>query len=274
MTESKIGQTETTTDIIDVWRVRALAATLGLGDVSDAPGAILPPAWHWAFFLPVLAHDDLGPDGHAARGEFLSPVDLPRRMWAGGRIEIAQPLSIGETATRKSTVMGITEKQGRSGRLVFVTMRHEITGNDGGSVTEDHDIVYRGPTDTKVSPPAAPTDGEWTEIFTPDPVMLFRYSALTFNGHRIHYDVDYCRKVEGYPGLVVHGPLTATLLLHLARQQCGGAAVTGFSFRGISPLFIPGNITLSGKRTETGASLWAANADGGLAVSAEVTFSE
>lgn len=270
--EDLIGQVEETTDTIDPWRVRAFGATLGLGDVSDAIGSDLPIGWHWGFFLPTVPRAGLGPDGHAARGGFLSSDTFARRMWAGGRVSVVQALRIGETATRRSTVLGVSEKEGKSSSLVFVTIRHDITGEEGAELSEEHDIVYRGPSKKPVVPKVAPTDAQWSEVVTLDPVLLFRYSALTFNSHRIHYDADYCRTVEGYPGLVVHGPLTATLLLHLAARKCPSARISDFSFRGISPLFVSEDITLAGKKTDTGATLWATNEAGGLALRAEVTF--
>lgn len=256
-----IGKTRKADDILDLSRARAMQAAL---DDLTAPleaGAALPPLWHWIYFWEVAATAALGPDGHAARGEFLPPIPLPRRMWAGGRIAFHAPLRLGEPAERRSRIARIEEKQGRSGPLAFVTVAHEI-GHPGeaAALTEEHDIVYRAaPERGAPTPPGtpAPLDSEWREEITPGPVLLFRYSALTFNGHRIHYDADYVRAEEGYPGLVVHGPLMATLLLAAAGRAMGRAAAS-FDFRVFKPAFAGAPLSLAGK----GAQVWVADAAG------------
>ena len=269
-----IGKTEEATDWVDPWRVRAIAATLGRTDISDAEGATLPTGWHWCLFPPIVGRDETGPDGHALRGGFLPPVELPRRMWAGGRIDVQRPLTVGEAVMRKSTIDSIVEKEGRSGPLVFVTVRHEFFGGEGDpAFTEEHDIVYRGPGGPASTPPPVSEPAVWSETVETDAVLLFRYSALTFNGHLIHYDVDYCRDVEGYPGLVVHGPLMATLLLGLAEANSDGRAIRHFSFRNISPVYAPDPITLGGRPIDDNtAELWVGNVDGGLVIEAKVSF--
>ncbi len=227
-----VGRTETRTDVVAPHLLHGLAATLGV----DAPDRV-PPLWHWMLFQDWLPPDRLGPDGHPKRGGFLPPVhDLPRRMWAGGRLRITAPLHPGDTVRRTSTVLSVNEKQGGRGRLVFVTVGHMIEGSNGLAIDEQQDIVYRGAEGaaTKTAAPASPAPaGALSRAVHPDTVLLFRYSALTGNGHRIHYDLDYVRNVEGYPGLVVHGPLQATWLAGLL----AGREVASFSYRGLRPAF-------------------------------------
>jgi 3-methylfumaryl-CoA hydratase len=267
-----IGRTEARTDLITSVPVAALAATLDREGSPPQPGDELPPLWHWLYFLPIYRHSEIDPDGHPRRGGFLPPVSLPRRMWAGGRLDFHQPLHVGETITRTSRIVDVTPKQGRSGALVFVLVRHEISGPNGLAISEEHDIVYRdhpSPGEPVPVPPAAPGDAAWQRGVVPDDVLLFRYSALTFNGHRIHYDRRYVTEVEGYPGLVVHGPLIATLLLDLLWRSLPAARVTRFRFRAVSPLFDLAPFTVCGKPEEGGAvRLWARNPEGRLAMEA------
>ena len=271
-----IGKTETRTDIVTAAPVAALAATLDIERPGPRPGDPLPPLWHWLYFLPFHRQSELGPDGHAKRGGFLPPVDLPRRMWAGGRVDFHRPLRIGENITRVSRIADVKFKEGRSGRLVFVLVRHEISDPDGLAITEEHDIVYRDhprPGDAVPSPQPAPSDAAWERIIHPDDVLLFRYSALTFNGHRIHYDRRYVTEVEGYPGLVVHGPLIATLLVDLVRVYLPAAVVTRFEFRAVSPIFDTGPFTVAGRlKDERTIDLWAKNAAGALAMTAAAAY--
>jgi 3-methylfumaryl-CoA hydratase len=267
-----VGRTETREDVIAVDRVAAMAATLDY-ETAPGPGAVLPPGWHWLFFNPAVRATEIGPDGHPKRGGFLPPVPLPRRMWAGGRIVFHAPLKVGETARRESEILKVEAKSGRSGALVFVTVRHRISGAAGLGVEEEHDIVYRplpAPGAVAPAPPPAPADGAWRREIRPDPVLLFRYSALTFNGHRIHYDHPYVTQVEGYPGLIVHGPLIATVLMDLVERQRPGA-LRHFAFRAISPLFDTAPFSVHGSPAADGASarLWAAGPGGALAMSAD-----
>jgi 3-methylfumaryl-CoA hydratase len=248
-----------------------MAATLDWPKAPQ-PGAPLPPGWHWLFFNGAARASELGPDGHPRRGGFLPPVPLPRRMWAGGRLSFAAPLPVGTVARRESQVASVEAKRGRSGDLVFVLVRHRIFGADGLAVEEEHDIVYRAQPAPGAPAPwteAAPSGAAWRREVRPDPVLLFRYSALTFNGHRIHYDHPYVTRVEGYPGLVVHGPLIATLLLDLAIRE-GGAVIRRFSFRAKSPLFDTAPFSLNGTPAAGGRTvrLWAAAPDGALAMEA------
>ena len=260
-----IGRTETRTDTVWPLLVRGLSATL---DVPEPPGA-LPPLWHWALFQDWVPASALGPDGHPKRGGFLPPVhDLPRRMWAGGRLQFHTPLHAGEPVTRRSTIRSVAEKTGGSGRLVFVTVRHEIAGPSGLAITEEQDIVYRGTEGDAVKPgtPAAPIDAAAAREVLPDPVLLFRYSALTGNGHRIHYDSDYVRGEEGYPGLIVHGPLQATWMAALAASL--GSFGT-FSFRGRRPAFAGSPLQVEAWHEAGGLHLRTRDASGAVCMTAE-----
>jgi hydroxyacyl-ACP dehydratase HTD2-like protein with hotdog domain len=234
--EEYVGRTETREDRLDARLLRGMAATLGLSQ----PRA-LPPLWHWMLFQDWVMPDRIGPDGHPKRGGFLPPVhDLPRRMWAGGRLAfLPAALREGDAVRRTSTILSVQEKSGGSGRLVFVTVKHEVAGPAGVAIEEEQDIVYRGAEGAAVKPgePAPAWPGAATRVVVPDPVMLFRYSALTGNGHRIHYDHPYVTGVEGYPGLVVHGPLQATLMAHLAAEAAPGRRLARFAFRGRRPCF-------------------------------------
>ncbi len=271
---SWIGRSETLEDTVTPVPVAALAATLDHHEPPPRAGDPLPPLWHWLYFLPLHPQGEIGPDGHAKRGGFLPRVPLPRRMWAGGRLTFAKPLRVGEAIRRTSTIADVSHKGGRSGDLVFVRVRHEVTGPDGLALTEEHDIVYRDaprPGSPATAPKPAPTDVAWRRDIVPDPVLLFRYSALTFNGHRIHYDRSYVTEVEDYPGLIVHGPLIATLLADLARRNVP-APMTAFRFRAVQPVFDIAPFALRGAPDRDGASLWAQNGEGALAMEASATF--
>ncbi len=262
-----IGKTETRADTVLPGPVAALSATLDRDDPAPLTGDPLPPLWHWLFFLDRHRASELGPDGHAKRGGLLPPVPLPRRMWAGSRFEFHHSLRIGDQITRETRVADIQEKTGRSGPLVFVLVRHEISNAAGLAITEEHDIVYRGHGDA-AAPQPAPEDSAWERTIHADDVLLFRYSALTFNAHRIHYDRRYATEAEHYPGLVVHGPLIATLLMDLLRRTQPQADVARFSFRAVSPLFDTAPFAVCGKPEGSTIHLWAKNAEGGLAMTA------
>jgi 3-methylfumaryl-CoA hydratase len=269
-----IGRSQTARQRIDAWPVQAMSATLDRDDPPAEDGMALPPGWHWMLFNPTAPAREIGADGHPKRGGFLPPVPLPRRMWAGGRLSFQRPLVIGSAVERQSRIDGVKIKHGRSGRLVFVTVRHVIADADGPCIEEAQDIVFRDPPDSSApaQPVAAPESGPWRRAIVPDPVLLFRYSALTFNGHRIHYDQPYVTGVEGYPGLIVHGPLIATLLLDLVRRQAPERRLARFSFRAVSPLFDIAPFTVNGVPDGDGAKLWAANDAGGLAMDGAVEF--
>ena len=239
-------------------------------------GTALPPLWHWAFFQEPVAESGLGEDGHPARGGFLPPVPLPRRMWAGSDFAFHEPLRVGDALSRTSTIVDVKEKTGRTGNLLFVKVRHELRCNGAAdpAIVEFHDIVYREAKqlgDVEPPPQPSPQDAAWQREIVPDDVLLFRYSALTFNGHRIHYDRQYVTQVEGYPGLVVHGPLIATLLMDLLRRHLPEAAVKAFRFKALRPSFDGRALRVSGQPSPDGRSvrLWAQDADGWLTMSAE-----
>lgn len=271
-----IGRSETRSDLIHASRADALAATLGQTAAWQA-GQPLPPLWHWMYFWDPAPASAIGADGHAARGGFLPPVALPRRMWAGGRLRFERPLPVGVEAKRVSRIADVKAKQGATGALVFVTVEHRIECDGVTCLSEEHDIVYReAPQPGAAASPSrpAPTDARWSRTITPDPVLLFRYSALTFNGHRIHYDRRYVTEVEGYPGLVVHGPLVATLLLELLREALPGQPVARFTFRALGPLFDTETFSVHGRPADAGGSvvLWAANARGEMTMQAEAVL--
>ncbi|MBB6583822.1 MaoC family dehydratase N-terminal domain-containing protein [Ralstonia solanacearum] len=268
-----IGRTEAFEDELAAFPMGALGATLDLGMPAVARGDAVPPLWHWLYFLQPAGQSELGDDGHPKRGGFLPPIPLPRRMWAGGRLRFHQPLRVGETASRHSRIVDVTAKTGRSGALAFVTVEHQYASVRGLAITEQHDIVYREAAAAGAPQPApamAPTDEEWSREIEAGPVLLFRFSALTFNGHRIHYDPDYCRDVEHYPGLIVHGPLLAVLLLDLVRRQLPTAAIRSFEFKGVRPTFAGQRFQVCGKRDATGTriALWVRQDDGALAMTA------
>ena len=266
-----IGRQEVRQDDLVATPVAALSATLDRDDPLPGPGTALPPLWHWLYFTPLTRHSEIGEDGHARRGGFLPPVPLPRRMWAGGRLAFLQPLQVGQRVTRTSTIKDVTIKHGRSGALVFVCVRHEFSTDLGLALTEEHDIVYRDAPELgapQPEPVPAPRDEQFSREIVPDPVLLFRYSALTFNGHRIHYDRSYVTGVEGYPGLIVHGPLIATLLLDLLRRQRPEARVRRFSFKALRPTFDIHPFTVCGKLEGQTATLWGRDHEGWLTMQA------
>ena len=270
-----IGRTEEAQDTITAAPLAALAATLDHAPAWPSAGEPLPPLWHWLYFLPLHRQSEIGPDGHARRGSFLPPVPLPRRMWAGSRFEFHAPLRVGDAVRRRSTVDDVVEKAGKAGPLVFVTVRHEVYANGGSqpSLTEFHDIVYREAAragETGPDPRPAPAGAAWRREIVPDDVLLFRYSALTFNGHRIHYDRRYASEVEGYPGLVVHGPLIATLLMDLLRRELREARVSRFEFRAVRPTFDLHPFGVQGQPAADGKSvrLWARDHEGWLTMDA------
>ncbi|MGF1456225.1 MAG: MaoC family dehydratase N-terminal domain-containing protein [Alphaproteobacteria bacterium] len=270
-----VGRTETLTDIVTAAPVMGLSATLGdRADVPANPGDPLPPLWVWIYFLPIVSMAQVGPDGHPKRGGFLPPIALERRMWAGGRLTFHAPIRVGDRLEKTSTILKVSEKSGRSGTMVFLTVRHEIRVGGALAVDEEQDIVYLAIPETFSPPPATPVpDGAWREPVTMDPVKLFRFSALTFNGHRIHYDRPYAMDVEKYPGLVVHGPLQALMLFEAGRRRHPGRTPAGFTFRGMRPLFDFDAITLTGAaREDGGLDLYTANGDGAVGMQAALSF--
>ncbi|EFL90738.1 MaoC family dehydratase N-terminal domain-containing protein [Ahrensia sp. R2A130] len=267
-----IGKTEEASDTIHVGPARLMQATLDR-EPKLKTGDELPLGWHRFYFPTEARSSALGRDGHSAMGEFLPPVALPRRMWAGGRFDVTSPVLFGETVKRISTIKNVVMKEGRTGPLCFVTVVHDHRGADGaGRFTEEQSLVFREdpePGQPAQQPTAPPANAVVTETITPSPVQLFRYSALTFNSHRIHYDVDYCRDVEGYPGLIFHGPFTATLLADLAARHGNGKRISSFDYRAISPLYDTGPFSIHWNGTDT---VWAETPDGALAMKAKVEF--
>jgi 3-methylfumaryl-CoA hydratase len=271
-----LGRSEERGDFVTATPLAALSATLDRDDPEPQPGSDVPPLWHWLYFPPLVRHSEIGPDGHPRRGGFLPPVPLPRRMWAGSRLQFNHPLQVGDEITRASRIVKVDGKTGRSGELVFVTVRHEVTNAHGLALSEEQDIVYRGaalPGAAAPAPQRAAMDETFARTIVPDPVLLFRYSALTFNGHRIHYDRPYAAEVEHYPGLVVHGPLIATLLLDLLRREQPQARVRRFDFTAVRPVFDIHPFTVCGRfgpgADTRRATLWARDHEGFLTMQAQ-----
>ncbi len=279
-----IGRTETKEDIASAGQMAGLAALLD-HEVPPWRAGEVPPLGHWLHFLPRARQSDIDADGHARRGGFLPPIELPRRMWAGSRVALSSPIDIGAQMTRRSTILDVKAKTGASGQMVFVTVHHEIATAKGTVLTEDHDIVFReAPHRSRASDPttgdiagststidANGGSGDHTRRVRPDPIQLFRFSALTFNAHRIHYDRNYCRDVEGYPGLVVQGPFTAILLMDHFLRARPAARIERFDFRALRPLFDTAPIDLCLGFTPGGADLWALDPEGQVAMVAHVT---
>ncbi len=267
-----LGNNQMLTTVISTETANLMNVTLNREPTFKAEDA-LPPAWHWLYFHEAVPNDALGIEGHAKLGGFMPPIPLPRRMWAGGSLYFERPLPIGAKANKRSVIKSITPKSGQSGQLCFVEVEHEISVAGVRCLLETQTIVYREAAQAGSKPMGmvkpAPTDSEFSKSYTPNPILLFRYSALTFNSHRIHYDVDFCREVEGYPNLVVHGPLTATLLLDLFYHHFPHQKIVNFIYRGRSPLFNPHPFTVNGKTT---GEVWATNHEGGLAMSAAITL--
>ena len=270
-----IGKKETVEETISAEPLRRMRATLDFDPEEIREGDEIPPLWHWAYFMTPVRASELGRDGHAALGEFMPPVPLPRRMWAGSQFSFKRAIRVGETARRESTVKDVKVKQGRTGWLCFVEVENQFYVDEELRFSEINNLVYRDVAQSgeeKVEPPKAPEDAQWTREVVPNSTLLFRYSALTFNGHRIHYDLDFCRDEEDYPGLVFHGPLTGTLLLQLAIEHSSGKTPKAYECRAYSPLFDNASFSLNGRMDGLNAEVWASNADGRLAMKATARF--
>ena len=261
-----IGRTSEASDIVTAQLVKGLRATLFQEIGEPKPGEAAPFTVHWCLAQPVFAMSMLSADGHPTRGGFLPPVPLPRRMWAGGELQFFDPLRVGDDTTRKSRISDVAVKTGSTGQLCFVSVEHEVTTLRGTAIRERQDIVYRGKESTQSATPAKaaspPPLARHRETHMADPVLLFRYSALTFNGHRIHYDRDYVTKVEGYPGLIFHGPLQAAFIVERAAKLHGGTPPKKFSYRGVQPLFEGAEFSVNASDNGTGLELWTANSAG------------
>lgn len=271
-----VGREQRAVDSLPLFPARALAAALDHAELLQA-GDALPPCWHWLYFLETPAASATGSDGHPLKGGFLPPVPLPRRMWAAGAIDIKQPLRLGVPAEKISTVRSVEMKSGRSGTLIFVTLEHRLLQNDQLCISEEQNLVYReAPCEPMPQPPGepAPMAADWSRTLQPDPVLLFRYSALTYNSHRIHYDRDYAVREEFYPGLVVHGPLLATLLLDLVAREHPSQCVTSFRFRAQRPAFDFNPLLLCGRCDGDNIQLWSADQDNFIGMSATAVLGD
>ncbi|MDN3921483.1 FAS1-like dehydratase domain-containing protein [Roseateles violae] len=273
MLRSFVGASMQSTDTIDPFPARALAAALGC-DALPADGDALGPTGHWLYFHDTPTRAATGVDGHPLRGGFLPPVPLQRRMWAAGRIAYDRPIRIGLLATRRSTIASVELKQGRGGPLVFVAVDHVVEQEGQRCLSERQDIVYLDRPDPSSPPraeagPALP-ESELLLSLRPDPVLLFRYSALSYNSHRIHYDQAYATQQEGYPGLVVHGPLLATLLADAGARRMGARPIASFGFRALRPSFVDAMIELRGRPSDDAMALWSTDGAGNIAMSAEL----
>jgi len=269
-----IGRTDEQSDTITAQLVKGLRATLFLDIGTPKAGDAAPFTTHWCLAQPVAAMDRLGSDGHPTRGGFLPPVPLPRRMWAGGEVQFIDPLRVGDEVTRSSKILDVNVKTGSTGTLCFVNVEHIITTPRGTAIRERQDIVYRDAPTAMAAPAPAPKQAlqaKHQETHYADPVLLFRYSALTFNGHRIHYDRDYATKVELYPGLVFHGPMQAALLVEFA-AKLKGKAPAKFSYRGVSPLFDGADFTVNANETTDGLDVWTANDKGAPTMKATASW--
>lgn len=270
--DSWVGNQEVSRDVISSTLVHRIATTFG--ETSPQPGEALPHLWHWAFFQEPVVEAQLGNDGHPARGRFLPPIDGRNRMWAGGRVNFLEPLHVEAPAERRSTITKVQEKHGASGALLFVTVEHTYVQNGTLCIREEQDIVYREPNSPTLKSTLPVPETSWQDNVQPSPVMLFRYSAVTFNGHRIHYDHPYATEHEGYPGLVVHGPMIATLLLRSFTRRHPDKIPRYFSYRGLRPLFAGADFQVGGiALPDQQVSLWAFNGDG-PAHQAEIQYQE
>jgi 3-methylfumaryl-CoA hydratase len=272
-----IGKSESSNERIAAFPANAMAATLNQCGLIYKDGDPLPHLWHWLYFLQVFNLEDKGYDGHPKLGGFLPPLELPRRMWAGSRLKFLAPMHIGAQLNKTSTIKAVTQKTGRSGALAFVTVLHQVHDGETLCIEEEHDIVYREKINAdvpEVLPSMAPIEWAFSKHINPDPVLLFRYSALTFNGHRIHYDQPFCTGTEGYQGLVVHGPLMATMLLDLVRFELPHAVVCAFEFRALAPVFETDEFSIHGQPNADGKTinLWVRRDDGTLAIQAQATI--
>lgn len=270
-----VGRVEELQDRIDPTPVLAMARTLNDRDFIVGVGGPLPELWHWLYFLPMVAQSDIGADGHPKKGGFLPPVALERRMWASSRLTFHQDLIVGEEIRKTSEILKISEKKGKTGSMVFVTVQHSTYSEKGLAITEEQDIVYLPMPKIFTPPPPnyVPETLQWREDYSVDPVLLFRFSALTFNAHRIHYDRNYVTEVEKYPGLVVHGPLQALLLMESAKKHNPGRKPASYSFRAVRPLFDFDRIAVCGQlKSDDDHNLYTVNGDNQIAMQATIIW--
>lgn len=269
--QSWIGRTRVSIDTITPWPAQAMAGAIGQEPEDFVLRAELPPLWLWLYFSVTTRAADTGLDGHAARGGFLPPVALPRRMWAGSRVTFGGPVKIGDELTKVATIAKVQAKTGRSGEMVFVTVRHAYSRGGAELMNEEQDIVYTEvPADHVPVEPLPTEPQDWKEPAAIDPVLLFRFSALTYNSHRIHYDKTYASGVEKYPDLVVHGPLQAILMMEAARRAEPGKRPSTYAFRGVRPLFVSDAAMVCGRKTLGKLDLSVIKADGGATMQAQL----
>jgi len=268
-----VGRSETSDAVLTPTPARALAATLDHEPASIEEGGILPPLYHWIYFPILTRASELAHDGHAKKGAFMPPVPFPRRMFAGARLDYHGSLRVGTRVTQVATIAAVEHKEGRSGPLVFVTVQYTLSDTDGIKIVEQQDIAYRPTTGARAPARTSTTErpAAYAREIVPDETLLFRYSALTFNGHRIHYDLPFA-VAEGYPSLVVHGPLTATLLADLVVREAGTALLAHFSFRAKRAMFLGGRIRLRGKPNGAEIALTALDEDGNVCVEAKAVL--
>ena len=271
-----IGKRSSTNALVTAYQADALTATLDRDDPPYKEGDVIPPGWHLFYIREVVKLRDTAEDGHPKRGDFLPPIDLPRRMWAGTKATYHKPIHVGENISNVTTIESVTPKVGKTGQLVFLKLKNEISGENGIATTELQDVVYREearPGAAAPEPPPPPGEALWRRTIHPSSVLLFRYSALTMNSHRIHYDRTYVTEVEKYPGLLVHGPLTFTLLLDLFRREHADKILKSFSVRAVSPIYDTHDFVVEGAPDgESDSTLWALNHEGRLAMSAKASF--
>lgn len=284
-----VGREQVVEDTLALPPAQALAATLDLQEFTLGEGDPLPLAWHWLYFLPLVPTSELAADGHPVKGGFLPPVPLPRRMWAGGSIEVLGELTLAQHIRRVSTIIDVQHKTGRNGDLVFVTLRHDLYAGEQLMLRERQDLVYRGASKPESPAPQsasqstskpAPSQSQWSRTMVATPPLLFRYSALTFNSHRIHYDQEYAVTKEGYADLVVQGPLCATLLLQQLGISSGGARLRRFNYTGVKPLMANSEFSLQGCIEEEAgddgvrAQVWILDAGGAVTLRGEAVLDE
>lgn len=273
-----IGRSMSVEDEVTLPAVRRMAAMLDLDPMAFDHGTVIPPHWYSMFFTANARRSQIGHDGHPRKGDFLPPIPLPRRMFVGRKVTFPGDLRVGDRAVKRSEIAGIEQKQGRSGTLVFLKVRHTIEVAGKPAVVEQQEVVYReAPSgDAKpVAPATVPADPAWSAVYEMDPVIVFRYSALTWNGHRIHYDADYARREEGYPGCVMNGALTLHLVIEEALARAGGRRLAGLSAKLVKPLFVGGKLTVAGAAIEgSSVSAWAGDEQGHLAATCTLEFEE
>ncbi|MDB5953542.1 MaoC family dehydratase N-terminal domain-containing protein [Ramlibacter sp.] len=273
-----IGKSMSIEDEVTLPAVRRMAAMLDLDPMAFQHGSGIPPHWYSMFFTANARRSQIGHDGHPKKGDFLPPVPLPRRMFVGRKVSFPGALRVGDQACKRSEIVGIEQKQGRSGTLVFLKVRHTVEVRGEPIVIEQQEVVYRdAPTGetSAAAPTAVPADAAWSADYEMDPVLVFRYSALTWNGHRIHYDADYARRVEGYPGCVMNGALTVHMVIDEALKRGGGRRLKGLRARLVKPLFVGGKLTVAGRAMEGGTvEAWAGDEQGALAAGCTLEFED